>query len=492
MSIKQKMLTTVQAHDANKFSGIALGDINDDELETAYREAVAAGIQQNNPADTVTAAELAAFREEVRMVEARHHARTTIAASTLPQAAKDKLTAQFSTMERFVEADVAKAINDEREYLSRFVESGKVNVPFDIQVEDSHLKINDMLDAFFDPAHKEHRSVRSFRECYVAITGDQNVTGELRHCDRSRLMAAAGESFREAVSSDTFGNVLGDAITRRVQALFTSGTNLQAWREVATIVPVRDFRTQERTRIGGYGNLPLVAERGAYNALSTPNDAKATYAVAKRGGTESVSIEAIKNDDVGALRRIPTELYLAASNTLNEFVFDFFRTNPLIHDGLALYHSTHGNLFTTALSAAQFSAHRLAMLKQSRAGSGKRNAVSPATILVPFDLQEQAFDLFVRNQNNDKTFVQNLNPNVIAVDYWTDTNDWVTLADPNRLPVLEIGFLDGNEEPELFVQDSPTGGSMFSNDAITYKIRHIYGGNILVDGEKGTTKAVVA
>lgn len=493
MSLKQKMLTAVLAHNAGMFAGVALDDINDDELETAYREAVAAGVKPSNPADAVTAAELEKFREEVRMVEARNHARTTIAASTLPQAAKDKLTAQFATMERFAEADVAKAISDEREYLSRFVESGKVNIPFDdIQIEDSHAKVNDMLDAFFDPAHKDHRSVGSFRECYIAITGDRDVTGLLRNCDRSRLMAAAGENFREAVSSDTFANVLGNAITRRVQALFVADTNLQAWRKVATTVPVRDFRTQERTRIGGYGNLPLVLERGAYTALSTPTDGKATYAVAKRGGTESVSIEAIKNDDVGALRRIPSEMMLAAANTLNEFVFDFFRTNPLIHDGKALYHADHGNLFTVALSAAQYSTHRLAMLKQSRSGSGKRNAVSPASILVPFDLQEQAFDLFVRGTNNDKTFVQSLNPVVIPVDYWTDANDWVTLADPSRLPVLEIGFLDGNEEPELFVQDSPTGGSMFSNDALTYKIRHIYGGNILVDGEKGTTKAVVA
>lgn len=490
MSLKQKMLTAVLAHNAGKFAGIALDDINEDELETAYREAVAAGEKQS---DAVTAAELDKFREEMRMVEARNNARSTITASTLPQAAKDKLTAQFAAMERFVEADVAKAITDEREYLGRFVESGKVHVPFDlIQVEDSAIKTADMLDAFFDPAHKEHRSVGSFRECYVAITGDQKVTGRFQDCDRARLAAAAGESFREAVSSDTFANVLGNAITRRVQALFSSGTNLQAWREVATVVPVRDFRTQERTRIGGYGNLPIVAERGAYTALGTPSDAKATYAVAKRGGTESVSLEAIRNDDVGALRRIPIELDLSASNTLNEFVFDFFRTNPVIYDAVALYHATHGNLFTGALSAGQFSAHRLAMLKQSRSGSGKRNAVSPYALLVPFDLQEQAYDLFVRGQNNDKTFAQNLNPKVIAVDYWTDTNDWVTIADPNRLPVLEIAFLDGNEEPELFVQDTPTSGSMFSNDVLTYKLRHIYGGAVLVDGEKGTTKAVVA
>ena len=47
-----------------------------------------------------------------------------------------------------------------------------------------------------------------------------------------------------------------------------------------------------------------------------------------------------------------------------------------------------------------------------------------------------------------------------------------------------MGFLDGREDPELFVQDAPTVGSLFSSDEITYKIRHIYGSTVKVDGEK--------
>ena len=98
----------------------------------------------------------------------------------------------------------------------------------------------------------------------------------------------------------------------------------------------------------------------------------------------------------------------------------------------------------------------------------------------------------MRAQNLDKTFLQTLNPEIVPVSYWTDDKDWVTVADTNRLPVLEVSFLDGRQEPELFVQDMPNVGSLFANDTITYKIRHIYGGAILVDGYKGTTKAVVA
>ena len=100
-------------------------------------------------------------------------------------------------------------------------------------------------------------------------------------------------------------------------------------------------------------------------------------------------------------------------------------------------------------------------------------------------------NLFNRNTNLDKTFQQTLNMDVIAVPYWTDTNDWHLAADPAIMPMLGIDFLDGREDPELFVQDLPNVGSLFNNDMITYKMRHIYGGNILVDGFKGLTKAVV-
>lgn len=431
-------------------------------------------------------------RAELEMFRVRQAATAAIQASTLPAAAKDKLQADFGRRERFTEAEVTGAITAEREYLARFTESGAVNLGGlgNLRVEDRSVKLADMFDAFFDPNHKNHRDVGSFKECYIEVTGDKRVTGRLQDCDQARLRESLGR-FAESVSSTTFSAALGDSITRRMQAVFAGRTDLQAWRRVATWGPVSDFRSQERIRIGGYGNLPAVAQGAPYGPLTSPGDEKATYAVTKRGGTEDVTLEAIKNDDVQALRRIPTELALAAANTLYEFVFDFFRTNPTIYDTVALFHASHNNLFTGALSAAEFSAHRLSMLKQTRAGSAKRLAVAPTRVLVPFELQETAYNLFVRNQNLDKTFVQTINPEVIPVAYWTDTNDWATVSDPLELPVLEIGFLDGREDPDLFVQDMPNVGSMFSNDKLTYKIRHIYGGNVLVDGFKGATKAVV-
>ena len=496
---KQRLLEAIKAKDPAKHAAINAETIGDDELVNLH-EAVCGSLVPEPGTSRVTEAQgdnAPLTRADLMVFTSRQAARERIAGAKLHQAAKDRLQAQISDApaERLTEAAVDELIKVEGAYIARMTESGAVRVPVfgngSIQVEDRSLLIGEMFDAFFDPKHKEHRNVQSFRECYVEVTGDKRVTGDLRNCDLGRMAESLGV-MRESIGTTTWADALGDSITRRMQTVYTGLTNLDAWKKVATWGPVNDFRSQERVRIGGYGNLPAVAQGAGYGALASPGDDKATYAVSKRGGTEDVTLEAIKNDDVQALRRIPLELALAAKNTLYEFVFDFFRSNPVIYDTKALYHVDHGNLFTAALSATEFAAHRLAMLKQTRAGSGKRMATGPATILVPFELQEMAFNLFVRGQNLDKTFVQSINPEVIPVDYWTDGNDWATVADPNVLPVLELGFLDGREEPELFVQDQPNAGSMFSNDKTTYKIRHIYGGTVLVDGEKGTTKAVLA
>ncbi len=436
----------------------------------------------------LTQADLAMFR-------VRQAAATKLASCNLPGPAKERLQAQLDGMDRFTEAKVDELIASERAYLARMTESGSVRLGDGsrLEVQDRSVVINDMLDAFFDPKHKDHRAHASFKECYIEITGDRRVTGRLSDCDMPRLRESLGSAvdFREAVTSTTFANVLGDSVTRRMLAYIGQRTDLQTWRRVASVTNVADFRTQERTQMGGYANLPAVAQGAPYTVLTSPGDLRATYAVTKRGGLETLTLEAIKNDDAGAIRRIPTELGLAAANTLYEFVFDFFRNNPNIYDAAPLYTAGKGNLFTAAFSAAQYQAHRLAMQKQVRLSSAKRRGVNPRHLLIPPDLEEVAYNTFVRNTNLDATFVQTSMPQITVVDYWTDVNDWCTVSDQTELPVLEVGFLDGREDPELLVQDLPTQGSLFSNDIITWKIRHIYSGAVLPEGEKGTTKAVV-
>lgn len=500
MKLRERMIEAVKK--ANKGALPEGLDVDDDEaLETAYREALAQDTHDDAKQAKAPEAESAAsgqgvtrdeLDQRMRMVEARSHLRAAVAESGLPDFARDRIHKQFDGLDSFTEAQVDDAIKAEREYLGKVGGGGQVknlgDASFIEAGEDRADKITKMLDAFFDPAN---RDVISFKECYVEITGDRRVTGDLKQCDPVRLREAQGDSpFRESIDTTVFSNVLGEAMARRLLADYNTPNQYDIWRDLASVVPVNDFRTQERTRFGGYGDLPTVAQKAAYTALSSPDDEKATYAVSKRGGTEDVSLEAIRNDDVGAIQRIPIKLSRAAKRTLGKFVLDFIRTNPTIYDSVALFHASHNNLGATALGASSLAAARLAMLQQTEAGSSDRLGIPAKHLWVPSDLEEGAFNLFRRSTNNDTDFIESMQMMVHPVWYWTDANDWAISADKDEIPTIEIGFLDGNEEPEIFVQDSPTQGSLFSNDLITYKIRHIYGGNVL--DFRGLYKAVVA
>lgn len=478
MKLRDRMVEAVkQAHDGKLPDGLDIE--NDEQLETAYREALkpaaAPKTEPQKKDGTVT-------QDDLRMVEARSYLREALAGSNLPELARDRVRGQFADRNGWDNKAVDDAIKAERGYIARLTESGKPNGLGDdldiIPGKDRSEKITTMLDAFFDPAHKEHRNVRSFKECYIEITGDRRVTGAWNNVDKARLREALGERFSEALDTAGLTNVLGDSIRRAMLREYRAAVDFDGFRRICSIVPVSDFRTNERVRFGGYGDLPAVNSGQPYAALASPTDEKATYAVTKRGGTEEMTLEVIKNDDVGLIQRIPVKLGRAGKRTLAKFVFDFIRTNPTIYDNTALFTSGHGNLGSAALDATSLAARRLAMLKQSELSSADRLGIGPKSLMVPLDLQSGAVDLFKLGTNNERNFVQSLTLDIIPVWYWTDATDWALAADPLDIPGLEIGFLDGNEEPELFVQDNPTGGSMFTNDKLTWKIRHIYSGAI--------------
>jgi hypothetical protein len=487
---KQRMLEAIKAKDPAQHATINVETISDDDLVRMH-ESVCGTLVPVPGSQRVTEAQgdsTPLTRADLQVFELRAAARDRITATNLPKVAKERLQAQVAAAgaDRLTEAAVGDLIKAEGDYIARMTESGAVRVPpfgaGSVVVGDRSLTMQDMLAAFWDPQHKDHGRVQSFKECYIEMTGDRLVTGRLRDCDRSRMT--------ESLGSDSLDQVLGDSIARRMLSEYRAAVDFDGWRQLVSVVPLSDFRVQHRTRWGGYGDLPTVAEGADYQPLNSPTDEEATYKAGKKGGTEDVTLEMIKNDDVGTIRRIPTKLSRAAKRTLAKFVFDFFRANAPVYDGKAFFHADHANLFTGALTKDQLAAHRLAMLKQTELNSGDRIGIAPTRLVVPVDLQEAAVDLFKLATNNERTFLQQLSMQIIPVWYWTDPNDWCTVADPADIPGIEVGFLDGKEEPELFVQDSPTSGSMFAADKLTYKVRHIYGG--AVTDWRCATKAVVA
>lgn len=455
-----------------------------------------------------------ASREERQLQEARASAcgavlEGQLAGSGLPLPVQAAVRRDFQN--RVFEArDLLDRIAEDRKIWAAVERSGEVRGLGDgIQLgEDEADKLSHAMDGFF--AGKDIggvRRFRSFREAYRKVTGQWGDAYQIlqesypyhmgeRASASPRLREAALRRLRESLSVASWAEILGDSITRRMIAEYGL-PGLGDWRKIVSdITAVPDFRTQRRMRMGGYGLLPSVAERGTYSSLASPGDEEVTYAATKRGGTDDLTLEMIANDDVGAIRRIPARLGRAAAVTLYRFVLDLIKDNPTLdYDATALFHADHNNLGSTALSSSALDAARTAMRSQAAFGASTEIlGIVPKFLLAPNELEHLAWRLVSSaayvSTNEDAT-TPNLHQSmeVIVVDYWTDANDWAVVCDPALCPTIEVGFFEGREEPELFVQDVPNVGSVFDADVITYKIRHIYGGDVL--DHRGMYKAVV-
>lgn len=454
--------------------------------DVTLNQPVRVSTAQETPAVLLTEAtvedRLATALREVQVARCGALLERKLAESRLPAPLLGVIRAHFGGAV-FSEATLDRALAQHRTALAEALESeqsaGVVRGCGATKVRltaDEGDKLRRRLDGFF--ANRDLEGVprfKSFKEAYVTMTGDATVTGHLRELRR----------LHESLGSSDWAEILGDSISRQMVAEYNV-PGLQDWRKIVSdVVPINDFRTQRRMRFGGYGTLPSVAQAQAYPALTSPADEEVTYSASKYGGTEEITLEMIKNDDVGAIRRIPQRLARAAAQTLYRFVFDFIRTNSAIYDGVALFHASHTNTGASALSATSLNAAMVALADQASYGNaGELLNIQPRYLLAPNELRKLAWQLNhsvleVGTSQNEANLFSTLGLEVVVVPYWTDADNWYLVADPIDVPTIEIGFLDGQEEPELFVQDQPNAGSVFSNDKITYKVRHIYGGVVL-------------
>ncbi len=250
--------------------------------------------------------------------------------------------------------------------------------------------------------------------------------------------------------------------------------------ESVQLVPIRDFKQQSRVRLGAFGSLPIVAEDSAYTAV-TMTDSAATYVPQKRGNLVTVSREVIVNDDLQAIKQIPTKLAVAAAYTLAEFVYGFLSGNPTIYDGSLLFTSgaPHSNLGASALSTAALQGGVTAMREQTNY-AGKRLGLRPRFLVVPAELEWTSM-VITKSAGAPGSNNNDINPMLgyvtpIVSPQLSSTTQWFLVADPREVDTVEIGFVGGQVNPALFIQDSPLLGLNFSQDAISYKVRQEYGG----------------
>ena len=435
--------------------------------------------------------------QEMKLTACRMELQTALVASKLPDMTQAKLQKQFEG-KVFELADLQAAIKLEKEYLDNLTASGTISGCGDVRVTREGI---DKLQAAFDKTFgvRVDDSLRdvpgfvSLRAAYVEMTGDADVLGVLTPQQARRMVASYGDA--------TFAYALGNAIYRRIVQDYREINDYGVSRVVGSnIRNATNFRPLQSIRIGYYGDLPNVnTDIADYPDLGEVSDEKLEYALQEKGGIITINRRTIINDDLRLVQKIVSRLPRAARRTLARRVFNPFITNSVYGaDNKAIFHVDHGNLGTTAYGIAPALAARNAMLIQTEPGSGERlGCCGPTTVMFPVEL----FGI-VSNVNN-------FNPQAVTVDngnsmygYFkpegllqqsllTDANDWYYFADPNECEIVELAFLNGQQEPVMVVADNPAAGAQtFVAGKIQYRINHDYEAAVI--DYRGAYKAVVA
>lgn len=341
-------------------------------------------------------------------------------------------------------------------------------------------------------------NMRRFDELYVAMTGDIAFTGVFDP-DRVELASA---------STSTLANMAVNAMNKVVMMQFS---RMEAWRwyERITAVSPNDGSVQDMQWIsfGGVGNLPSVAEGGAYTEIAV-DDVRESDSFSKKGGYVGITIEMIKNSRIQQLQAVPIALANAALRTRSAAIAGLFTSNSgvgptLDQDSTALFHANHTNVATTAFSSTAWRAARAECFKHTEVNSGKALGIFPQYCLVPADLYDTALSTFGYGEGLPTSYTPEAQgrgladprPVPLVVPDWTDATDWAYLVDPNLFPVVMMSYAQnpgGGEHPlpELYSVVSPTSGLVFTNDTLPIKVRDwfAYG----VNGWRGIGKRNVA
>jgi hypothetical protein len=361
-------------------------------------------------------------------------------------------------------------------------------------------KIQAAFDSMFDLEIDTTRlgNIRSFegiREAYARVTGDAAVTGGIAGLSslgqiRVSEHAPIGRITEADTTTASFSYLLGTSMNKRLLKDYQAWP--AEWMKFCQIVPIRDFKQQSRVRFGAFGSLPIVPEDSAYTT-ATLTDSAATYVPQKRGNLVTVSREVIINDDLQAIKQIPTKLAVSAAYTLAEFVYGFLTSNANIYDGSPLFTSgaPHNNLGAAALSTAAMQTGVTAMREQTNY-AGKRIGLRPRYLVVPPELEWTAMVATKSagapggGLNDINTMLGFCQP--IVSPQLTSSTQWFLIADPREVDTVEVGFVAGEISPTLLVQDNPLVGTSFSQDVIAFKVRHCYGG--VVNDFRGTYRGI--
>ena len=239
-----------------------------------------------------------------------------------------------------------------------------------------------------------------------------------------------------------------------------------AWRQICKIASVNDFKQHTRYRMTGNLKFEAIGPDGEIKHGSIGEQAFSQKADT-HGIMFALTRQMIINDDMGAFTDLPRQIGMGAAEAIAEAVWTLLLSNP------GTFFSTNNKNYLagaeTVLSVDGLTLAELLFLDQTKPNK-RPLGIAPSILLVPNALKVQAQLLMSSLKLNETTTADKGKPqdnphagkySVVSSSYLgnasfpgSSTKAWYLFADPNRLPAIEVAFLNGIDRPTVEKTDA--------------------------------------
>jgi hypothetical protein len=246
----------------------------------------------------------------------------------------------------------------------------------------------------------------------------------------------------------------------------------QTWRPLALQSDNRDFRPSFGVQLNASIVPEKILENGEYKS-GTFTDGKITYQLSTYGKSVGISRQMLINDDLSALNRIAPKMgagcSLLESNLVWALITDGSLGATVSLDGKALFHADHNNTGTGVIGIAGLDAGKVKLAKQTTPDDNKTPLnLTAAYLLVPVEVDTAAAQV-VNPIQYAPTALSAVNPFAGSMQIIREarlsadsTAQWYMAASPNRIDMIQFGYLAGEGGPTITTTEkrNPDGVEM--------------------------------
>ena len=330
----------------------------------------------------------------------------------------------------------------------------------------------------------------TFRGLYSYFTGDRDLTGLFYQPGLPVPLRASMD-----INSESFPNALANTLNRVLSAGYRKVNHFEDIL-ISQKSPATSLRQGAFPQPGNWQDLPDIdPEAEDYPDMPGLTDASNLFDMLQKGCLIPIARRVVMNDDVGLLKRLMDLLGRVARKTHARYVWDLWISNANCNDGTAWFTSAHGNLGSDTISIAAVTAAVTALANMQEFGpstdklgldlSGfKWHLIAPVSLWTDAVKINQTKSYYTANDLTTKTInpcyhlFGEENERIATPPFLTDTNDWGVVRDPEEIPIVEMQYLGGNEEPEIYFDAKGHSERAFKGDWFGLKARHEYGGAV--------------